>query len=138
MIDKQELIDQVTAYAENDNHKKQILAFLQQNDDFWTKKNETGQITASCWVLNKTRKKALMTHHKNLERWLQIGGHIEDEDNTIADSCIRELQEESRITKFTLLQEDFFDLDVHDIPESKKGVPAHIHYDIRMLFEADE
>ena len=138
MIKKKELIKQVQGYPENDNHKRRILDFLEQNDDFWTKKNELGQITASCWVLNKDRSKALMTHHKKLDRWLQIGGHLEAEDGSIIDSCIRELKEESGLTQFNLLQEEIFDLDVHDIPESKKGVPAHIHYDIRMFFEANE
>ena len=138
MIDKQELITQVEAYPINDSHKKEILIFLLQFEDFWTKKNELGQITASCWVVNQDRTKALMTHHKKLNRWLQIGGHLEAEDNSIVDSCIRELKEESGLTQFKLLQEKFFDLDVHGIPESKKGIPAHIHYDIRMLFEANE
>tara|TARA_R110000868_G_scaffold112681_4_gene303233 strand:- start:557 stop:1105 length:549 start_codon:yes stop_codon:yes gene_type:complete len=138
MIEKQELIQQVEAYPKNDSHKQKILEFLAINKDFWTKSNTLGQITASCWVLNKDRTKALMTHHKKLNRWLQIGGHLEPEDGSIVDSCIRELKEESGLTQFKLLQEEIFDLDVHDIPESKKGVPAHIHYDIRMFFEANE
>ncbi len=138
MIDKQELITLVQNYPENDSHKKKILLFLEKFEDFWTKKNEEGQITASCWAVNKDQTKVLMTHHKKLDRWLQIGGHLEAEDNTIADSCMRELKEESGLAQFKLLQSNIFDLDVHDIPESRKGVPAHIHYDIRMLFEADE
>ena len=48
------------------------------------------------------------------------------------------MKEESGLTRFKLLQESIFDLDVHGIPESKKGIPAHVHYDIRMFFEADE
>jgi len=138
MIDKQELIPLIAAYPENDNHKKQMLLFLEEFEDFWTKENQKGQITASCWVVNKNRTNTLMTHHKKLNRWLQIGGHLEAEDDSIIEACLRELKEESGLTQFTLLQENFFDLDVHNIPESKKGIPAHIHYDIRMLFEANE
>ena len=138
MIDKQELITLVQDYPENDSHKKKVLQFLKKFEDFWTKKNEEGQITASCWVVNKDQTKVLMTHHKKLARWLQIGGHLESEDNSIVDSCIRELKEESGLTQFKLLQNEIFDIDVHHIPESRKGVPAHVHYDIRMLFEADE
>lgn len=138
MVNKQELIQLVNQYPTNDHHKQQILAFLHENEDFWTKGNIAGQITAACWVVNKTLTKALMTHHKKLDRWLQIGGHLEAEDENIVDSCIRELKEESGLTQFNLLQPEVFDLDVHHIPASAKGVPAHIHYDIRMLFEADE
>ena len=138
MIDKNNLTKLVKAYPSSDSHKQRILKFLNKYDDFWTKKNALGQVTASCWVVNKERTKALMTHHKKLDKWLQIGGHIEAEDHTIVDACIRELKEESGLTRFKLLQDSIFDLDIHDIPESKKGVPAHVHYDIRMFFEADE
>ena len=51
---------------------------------------------------------------------------------------MRELEEESGLREFKLLQTSIFDLDVHTIPKLKKGVPEHVHYDIRMLFEADE
>jgi 8-oxo-dGTP pyrophosphatase MutT (NUDIX family) len=138
MIQKQELIQLIENYSENDTNKALTLLFLTKYDDFWSKKNTVGQITCACWVVNKERTKALMTHHLKLNRWLQLGGHLEAEDNTIVDSCIRELKEESGIYNFKLLREEIFDLDVHPIPESKKGVPAHIHYDIRMVFEADE
>ena len=138
MIEKANLTKLVKNYPTNDSHKERILEFLIKNEDFWTKNNKSGQITASCWVVNKERTKALMTHHKKLNRWLQIGGHLETEDHFIVDACLRELKEESGLTRFRLLQDSIFDLDVHHIPESKKGVPAHVHYDIRMIFEADE
>lgn len=138
MVNRQELIQLVEQYPTNNQHKQQILAFLHENEDFWTKENSAGQITAACWVVNKERTKALMTHHKKLDKWLQIGGHLEAEDETIVNSCIRELKEESGLTQFNLLQTAIFDLDVHSIPAFPKGVSAHIHYDIRMLFEADE
>jgi len=138
MVNKKELLELIEAYPNKDEHRQQILEFLSQNEDFWTKNNESGQITASCWVVNKERTKALMTHHKKLNRWLQIGGHLEAVDYSIFDACIRELKEESGLTRFKLLQDSIFDLDVHDIPKSKKGTPAHLHYDIRMFFEADE
>ena len=79
-----------------------------------------------------------MTHHYKLNRWLQLGGHIEAEDKTIIDACIRELEEESGLTQFRLLNPKIFDIDVHKIPTSKKGVPEHFHFDVRFLFEADE
>jgi 8-oxo-dGTP pyrophosphatase MutT (NUDIX family) len=30
---------------------------------------------------------------------------------------------------------EIFDVDIHDIPE-RKGIPAHIHYDVRYLLRA--
>lgn len=138
MIDQQELIQLIETYPNNDANKLLTLLFVENYPDFWTKKNVTGQVTASCWVVNKERTKALMTHHRKLDRWLQLGGHLEAEDRTIVNSCKRELEEESGLTQFTLLQHSIFDMDVHKIPTSKKGIPEHFHFDIRMLFEADE
>jgi 8-oxo-dGTP pyrophosphatase MutT (NUDIX family) len=138
MIQKQELIQLIEGYSENDTNKALTLLFLTKYDDFWSKKNTVGQITCACWVVNKERTKALMTHHLKLNRWLQLGGHLEAEDNTIVDSCIRELKEESGLNRFDLLSNDIFDMDVHKIPTSKKGVSEHFHFDVRMLFEADE
>jgi len=138
MIQKQELIQLIEGYSENDTNKALTLLFLTKYDDFWSKKNTVGQITCACWVVNKERTKALMTHHLKLNRWLQLGGHLEAEDNTIVDSCIRELKEESGLNRFDVLSNDIFDMDVHKIPTSKKGVSEHFHFDVRMLFEADE
>ena len=138
MIQKQELIQLIEGYSENDTNKALTLLFLTKYDDFWSKKNTVGQITCACWVINKEHTKALMTHHLKLNRWLQLGGHLEREDNTIVDSCIRELKEESGLNQFNLVSNDIFDMDVHKIPTSKKGVIEHFHFDIRMLFEADE
>ncbi|MFB1022219.1 MAG: NUDIX hydrolase [Vicingaceae bacterium] len=138
MIQKQELIQLIENYSINDTNKALTLLFLTKYDDFWSKKNTVGQITCACWVVKKERTKALMTHHKKLDRWLQLGGHLEAEDNTIVDSCIRELKEESGLNRFDLLSNDILDMDVHKIPTSKKGVFEHFHFDIRMLFEADE
>ena len=92
MIEKANLTKLVKNYPTNDSHKERILEFLIKNKDFWTKNNKSGQITSSCWVVNKERTKALMTHHKKLNRWLQIGGHLEAEDHFIVDACLRELK----------------------------------------------
>jgi hypothetical protein len=44
--------------------------------------------------------------------------------------------EETGVGDLELLVPGPFDLDIHAIPE-KKGVPAHVHYDVRFLFAAD-
>lgn len=122
----------------NDVHALQVLEFLEKYDNFWQRDNSYGHITASGWVINKARDKALLTHHIKFNMWVQLGGHIEIEDNTIIDACLRELQEESGLTDFKLLSEEIFDIDVHLIPMNSNGFPEHFHFDIRLLFEASE
>jgi 8-oxo-dGTP pyrophosphatase MutT (NUDIX family) len=139
-MNKQELISIVENYIflyPTDIHGIQVLDFLNTNDIFWQRTNESGHITASAWVINADKSKALLTHHLGLDMWFQLGGHIEESDNNIYEACQRELMEESGSKEFRLLSAEIFDIDVHRIPESKKGVPAHFHYDIRLLFEGN-
>lgn len=140
-MNKQELINLILKYLDKypaDNHGQRVLDFLNSTDLFWQRENTSGHITASAWVLNPQKNKALLTHHIGLNKWFQLGGHIEEIDNDIYIAAARELNEESGLTHFILESNEIFDIDVHEIPESKKGIPAHFHYDIRILFSADD
>jgi len=137
MINKKDLIKLINDYNYNDTNKILTIIFLNNFEDFWAKDNEYGHITASTWVLNQNRNKALLTHHKKLNKWIQLGGHIEKSDNTIFEAGKRELIEESGLKNIKLINESIFDIDIHKIP-SKGDIQEHFHFDIRMLFEADE
>ena len=51
--------------------------------------------------------------------------------------ALKEAKEESGINNFNIISEEIFDLDIHKIP--KYGFnPAHLHYDVRFIFEADK
>jgi len=95
-----------------------------------------GHITGSSWILDRSRKFTLLTHHATLNKWLQPGGHADGEENVL-NVALREAEEETGLKFFTLLQDPIFDLDIHPIP-ARKGFPAHLHYDIRFLFEANK
>jgi len=131
------IIDYLDKYPD-DEHALKTIDFLGNNELFWQRKNLLGHITASAWVINQDKNKALLTHHIELDKWFQLGGHIEYADKNIYDAAKRELEEESGLQDFRLESSKIFDIDVHQIPISKKGVPAHYHYDIRLLFVADE
>ena len=96
---------------------------------------DMGHITGSAWVLDSDRKSVLLTHHKKLNKWLQLGGHSDGESNVIK-TALREAIEESGIQKIRLVSEDIFDIDVHEFPQ-KKGALAHLHYDVRFCFIAE-
>jgi 8-oxo-dGTP pyrophosphatase MutT (NUDIX family) len=116
--------------------KKEMIHFIENNKDFCTKNNTKGHITGSAWVIDNTQKNALLIHHKKLNKWLQMGGHIENQDITIFDTALREAKEESGITNF-IIKEEIFDIDIHTIPQ-KNEVPEHLHYDIRILLICNE
>jgi len=77
----------------------------------------------------------LLTLHRKLGKWLHLGGHCDG----IRDPFFvawKEAYEESGLTLIEPVSDQVFSFDIHRIPEFK-GVPEHLHYDVRYLFVAD-
>lgn len=137
---KENLIHELLQYKAFDEDEaimvEQVIHYLKTTDHYLGKENLKGHITGSAWIINASGTKALLTHHFKLDRWLQLGGHTElNEDVKV--SAYREGLEESGLKSLLLLNEEIFDIDVHWIPE-RKNEPAHYHYDIRYLFQGDD
>lgn len=60
---------------------------------------------ASAFIINPKDKKILLVKHSDYDKWLQPGGHIE-EDETPEEAAVREVYEETGI-KIKLLGERF-------------------------------
>ena len=60
---------------------------------------------ASAYIVNPENKKLLLEKHKKYNKWLQPGGHIEDNE-TPEEAAVREVYEETGI-KSTLIGEHF-------------------------------
>lgn len=94
-----------------------------------------GHITGSAFILSQDGRATLLTHHKKLGIWVQLGGHCDG----IADArfvAMKEGYEESGLARLSLVCPDVFDVDIHEIP-ARKSEPAHLHYDIRFLLRAE-
>lgn len=140
-MDRVSFLEHLAAYAPFDAEetamRDQMREFVAANEACFERALEIGHITTSCWIVNgRPAHRALLTWHKRLNRWLQMGGHIEAGDRSLLESALREAREESGLQNVRPLAAAIFDLDVHLIPE-RKGEPAHNHYDVRFLFEAD-
>lgn len=105
--------------------------------------------TASVWVVTKSKpKKVLLIHHKKLDRWLQLGGHIEQFENPI-ETAIRETQEESGVDisflaqKIVAADKETKFLPVPDfmveqfIPQYQE-TSEHFHLDMQYVVEVEE
>lgn len=114
-------------------------AFVRSRLDCLLRSCEPGHITASCWILSPELDHCLLTRHKKLRRWLQLGGHV-DGEGRVERAALREAQEESGLRDFELLLgsaevPEALDLDVHTIP-ARAGEPEHLHWDVRFLLRA--
>jgi 8-oxo-dGTP pyrophosphatase MutT (NUDIX family) len=101
-----------------------------------------GHITSSAWIVSRETRSVLLTHHRKLERWLQLGGHTDGETDVLA-SALREAEEESGLRGFAPVPSreatrfEILDVDVHLIP-ARGAEPEHEHHDIRFLLEVSE
>ena len=137
---RKDLLIKINNYSPDNSQEKifraDFLSFIYANDKCFDRNLLEGHITGSAWIINETRDKALLTHHTKLDRWLQLGGHADGEPDIIKVST-KETVEESGLSSLKLFSTDIFDLDIHPIPEHK-GIPKHLHYDVRFLFIAAE
>ncbi len=123
----------------NEEEKKAhdfIKAFVAEHQQYWSRETLRGHLTASAWVTDIQRSQAVLLHHKKLNIWVQPGGHIDADDETLIAASIREATEETGLTHLRMVSPEIFDVDVHSIPE-RKGTPEHLHLDIRFWFEVD-
>ena len=95
-----------------------------------------GHLTGSGWVVHPGTESVLLTHHRRLNRWLQLGGHADGEPD-LCGVAMREVVEESGVEVVRPAYLPIFDIDIHRIPEHG-DVPAHDHYDVRFAFVVDE
>jgi 8-oxo-dGTP pyrophosphatase MutT (NUDIX family) len=109
------------------------LEFLGQHDDATSRTCRIGHLTASALVVDPACTQVLLTLHPKVNRWLQLGGHLEPEDRTVRESAIREVIEESGVQPLWCSTEPLR-LDRHAVPCG--GEPSE-HLDIQFLVHAD-
>ncbi|WP_425308734.1 NUDIX hydrolase [Ammonicoccus fulvus] len=126
------------AYAPADSTqvdlRRQFLAHLARHpDDGWSRTCPGAHLTASGLICSPDADQVLLLHHRKLGRWLQVGGHIEPTDTTLAGAAYREALEESGLP--VRLIPGIVHLDSHEVPCGP--VRSCFHLDVRYLLVAD-
>ncbi|MFE4582464.1 NUDIX hydrolase [Streptomyces chartreusis] len=103
-------------YEDQEELRRTYLEHLETHPDGMWKACGDGHITASALVIDPTRGRVLLTLHKKLRMWLQMGGHCEPADETLAAAALREATEESGVTGLSLLAGGPVRLDRHHTP----------------------
>lgn len=105
-------------------------AFVRAQPQCSERQLQVGHLTASAWLVSADGERVLLTHHRKLGRWLQLGGHADGESD-LAAVALREAEEESGLPGL-VLEPGIFDLDRHRIP-ARGDEPEHWHYDVRFV-----
>lgn len=138
-LSRADLLGELAAYVPADARERamavELTAFVAAHADCFERTLAIGHITASAWVIDAAGTHALLTHHRKLGRWLQLGGHA-DGDSDVRRVALREAREESGLCGIRFATRAIYDLDVHLIP-ARPDEPQHRHYDVRFAFVAD-
>ncbi len=113
--------------------QKELLEFGKIHDDWLYRSCLTGHLTGSGLVLDSSRQRVLLVHHRKLANWFQPGGHC-DGDGNLANVAMREVVEETGLTDFDVML-PACDIDIHSFP-AKGAEPEHLHLDVRFLLTA--
>ncbi len=113
-------------------HRDRTLALLAHGPETMYRSFVDGHVTASAAVLDASLSRVLLCLHGKIHRWVQLGGHCEPADRTLADAALREASEESGITGLRLCPEPI-DLDIHPVT---CGGRSSYHYDVRYALVA--
>ncbi len=88
--------------ADQQRLRGQYLRHLAEHPDGIWRDGPPAHLTASCFVLDRSRTRVLLTLHRKGGFWVQLGGHLEAGDQTLAGAALREATEESGLADLDL------------------------------------
>jgi len=95
---------------------------------------QPGHLTGSAWLVNTAGTHVLLTHHRKLDLWIQLGGHA-DGNPDLRAVALAEAYEESGLPQLEWVTTEVFDVAIHQVP-TRGSDPAHEHFDLRFAIRA--
>jgi 8-oxo-dGTP pyrophosphatase MutT (NUDIX family) len=118
---------------EADLARKRTLELLTAGPAAMTRSHRPGHVTASALVVDDDGR-FLLCLHGRLGMWMQLGGHCEPSDVSLAAAALREATEESGIPGL-VVDSVPLDVDVHEVrcADDEGVVGPSAHYDVRYV-----
>jgi 8-oxo-dGTP pyrophosphatase MutT (NUDIX family) len=88
--------------ASQEQLRAEFAGFLAAHPDGTDRSCRAGHVTASTLVVQPSTARVLLTRHAIVGRWLQLGGHCEPGDVSLASAAAREAREESGLDDLAL------------------------------------
>jgi 8-oxo-dGTP pyrophosphatase MutT (NUDIX family) len=126
------LADYAAQYPEERAVTDRFVEFVRCQPRCFERTLAEGHVTGSAWLVDAVGRHVLLTHHRKLGRWLQLGGHSDGDPRPLR-VAMREAHEESGLD-VRPLSVAVFDLDIHEIP-ARRQESAHLHYDVRFALQ---
>lgn len=120
--------------------KSLMLEYIEKYEDTLTRENRACHFTASSWIVNKERTKALMIYHNIYDSWAWTGGHC-DGDPDVLHVALKEAEEETSLKSVKPITGELASLEIITVDgHVKRGkyVSSHVHLNCTFLLEADE
>lgn len=108
--------------------KQDYLALAAQGDGPFRRRPRPEHFTASCFIFDETLTQVLLCFHGKGRFWVQLGGHIEDADESVPEAAFREAAEESGLTELRPLAQRPVDLNRHSLGPGFSH--CTVHWDI--------
>ena len=140
MVLREQLLAYKPCNEQEESDRRLMLRYMDTFDDVLTRNNEMAHFTASAWVVNPARTKALMAYHNLYNSWAWLGGHADGEADLLS-VCLREVREESGLTRPRAVSDQIYSLEILGVDGHRKcgrHVSTHVHLNVTYLIGADE
>lgn len=125
---------------EQEEKDRALMLHYLSEPDIFTRNNECAHFTASAWMINPTRDKALMIYHNIYHSWAWTGGHADGEEDLLA-VALREAREETGVEEIAPVSEELFSLEIIPVYghiKNGKYVASHLHLNVSYLLQAPD
>jgi 8-oxo-dGTP pyrophosphatase MutT (NUDIX family) len=119
--------------AEQAELREYYLKYLAGHEDGMWRSSRPEHLTASALVVDPSAARVLLTLHGVVNRWLQLGGHCEMGDITLAGAALREASEESGLAGLRIDPQPL-QLSRHEITAG--GCKGTFHLDVQFRVTA--